>query len=390
MPPSSPEEIARQHQEAMMLVYGGGGGGGSDNNCSPVLKCSPHKELGEVSLEDKVQPTWIVPTPPTSPLEPTTTTTSSDQGEEKKETTDEDDDDKKQQEVTKEELERRQKEDEERLAKVLSSLHNPDCWSTRGQVDVTKLQRMVQEGFNLKYNDKETLPPLSPTNYWDPRNADKHNVSLTRPSHDGWGIGKIVLMFSDDFLTKVYQLPWWEQFEEALQPILDALKNDRRPSNSDERIVVVRALLASLPPGVTIPVHNDSGEWVKTTHRVHVPVLVKDPHKILFRVGPAPHCMHRIDCSPGHVFEINNQAKHAVSNCELDEQNSRVHLILDYVTTAEKPGTSRFDPIVLEPGEKLVQTRRSIDRLKDMSERPTPTYIILGAQKAGTTSLYGK
>jgi hypothetical protein len=89
--------------------------------------------------------------------------------------------------------------------------------------------------------------------------------------------------------------------------------------------------------------------------------------------------MQRIDCTPGHVFEINNQAKHAVSNCDTDY---RVHIILDYT---QGPGPNR---IILDAGERLVQTRRSIDRLKDMKQRPTPSYIILGAQKAGTTSLY--
>jgi hypothetical protein len=89
--------------------------------------------------------------------------------------------------------------------------------------------------------------------------------------------------------------------------------------------------------------------------------------------------MQRIDCTPGHIFEINNQAKHAVSNCDSDH---RVHLIIDYI---HGPLPSR---ILLEPGEELIQTRRSIDRLKDMNATPTPSYIIIGAQKAGTTSVY--
>jgi len=382
MPPSSPEEIARQHQEATMLV-------------EASMPCAPRRELGEISLDDKVQPTWSPP-PPTPP---------SPSDEEKKEPNDD-----ANQSPPEDPLLKQQQEQEQQPPSSLDTLKNPHCWSTRGHVEVTKLQTMVREGFNLSYKDKENLPPLSPTNYWDPRNADKHNVSLTRPSHDGWGIGKIVLMFSDDFLTKTYQLPWWKEFEQALQPALDVLKqsyscsrssssssheedDNKCNSNADtthRRVFVVRALLASLPPGVTIPVHNDSGEWVKTTHRVHVPILVNDPSKILFRVGPAPHLLQRIDCTPGHVFEINNQAKHAVSNCEVEGSNHhRVHLILDYVVDTTPIGTrTPYDPIVLEPGEKLVQTRRSIDRLRDMAQRPTPSYVILGAQKAGTTSLY--
>jgi Sulfotransferase family len=78
---------------------------------------------------------------------------------------------------------------------------------------------------------------------------------------------------------------------------------------------------------------------------------------------------------------MNNQAKHAVSNCGSDH---RVHLILDYVD--EDFHVNRR--VQLQPGERLIQTRRSIDCLSDRGSRPTPTFLILGAQKAGTTSLY--
>jgi hypothetical protein len=350
MSPSSPEEIARQHHEATLLV-------------EKHLAVAPHNPKGEISLHDKTCPTWPLSSSndPEAPPE---------MEEEKKEPSDYES---LQQSVTALEETVRQR------------LENPDCWSTRGHVNVSKLQSMIREGYNQSFQKDS---PRSPTNYWDPRNADQHNVALTRPSHDGWGIGKIVLRFSDDFLTRVYQLPWWNDFEEALQPIQKVLQESACLGKHQE-IVVVRALLASLPPGVTIPVHNDSGEWVKTTHRVHVPVVVKNPDRVLFRVGMACHLLQRIDCTPGHVVEINNQAKHAVSNCDDDH---RVHLILDYLVIDKETATPeeirRFQPVLLEPGEKLVQTRRSIDRLKDMAARPTPSYIILGAQKAGTTSLY--
>jgi hypothetical protein len=309
MAPSSAEKIAAQHAESMRLIENG-------------MPCAPRQQLGEISLRDKENPTQSL-------LE----------GEEEK------------------------KEDR---------LINPICFSTRGSIDVSQIQQLVSEGYNLKYpKEDENKPPLFQNNYWDPRNATKKNVSITRPSHDAWGINKIALIFCDDFMTKIYQLPWWKEFEPALQPILNAVLSPD--------YVLIRALFASLPPGVTIPVHHDTGEWVKTTHRVHVPIIVNDHSKILFRCGPTPESMQRIDCIPGHIFEINNQAKHAVSNCDSD---NRVHLIIDYINGPGPPRT------LLDPGEKLFQTRRSIDRLKDINARPTPSYIILGAQKAGTTSLY--
>mmetsp|Transcript_16492 Transcript_16492/g.36112 ORF Transcript_16492/g.36112 Transcript_16492/m.36112 type:complete len:645 (-) Transcript_16492:1850-3784(-) len=290
-------------------------------------------------------------------------------------------------------------------------------WTTRGRADVSRLQELVREGYNMTYkttkglgggggnrntssaNSKKNSAATSSTasktraaarpqytekdiasktNLWDPANAALHNVSIVRPSHDAWGIHKIILLFCDDFVQRRYALPWWhnrDDIREAMQPILTVLNVDASR--------VVRLLLASLPPGVTIPVHEDSGAWVGLTHRVHVPIIVEQVDNILFRCGGTVETMERISTTPGHVFEMNNQAKHAVSNCSNDY---RVHAILDYVDP--EYAASLPPQINLDPAEILVQTRRSIDRIKDQGMRPTPSYMILGAQKAGTTSLY--
>jgi hypothetical protein len=117
----------------------------------------------------------------------------------------------------------------------------------------------------------------------------------------------------------VYEMPWWHQkdLQEAIQPVLDVLQVPRHR--------VVRCLFASLPPNITIPVHHDTGAWVQLTHRVHVPIIVSEPNRVLFRCGLNVNNMKRVSVDPGHVFELNNQAKHAVSNCSSDY---RVHLIL--------------------------------------------------------------
>jgi hypothetical protein len=97
----------------------------------------------------------------------------------------------------------------------------------------------------------------SNTNLWDPINAAVHNFSICRPSHDAWGINKIVLLFCDDFVQRRYALPWWYRrpdIQQSLQAILDVL--------NVQASCMVQLLLASLPPGVTISVHEDSGAWV--------------------------------------------------------------------------------------------------------------------------------
>jgi len=81
--------------------------------------------------------------------------------------------------------------------------------------------------------------------------------------------------------------------------------------------------------------------------------------------------------------ELNNQAKHAVTN---NMNRNRVHLIFDYVD--DHPVTRH----ALMPGEVVYQTRRSIDLARQVDKatyevRP-PGFVIIGAQKSGTTSMY--
>ena len=266
------------------------------------------------------------------------------------------------------------------------------CVSSRGYVDVSDLVQIVKLGHDDDVNDycnnskdvnthvngcnSDSDVDVRNLNLWSNAVAKQYNVHITRPSHDAWGIKKITLMFCDDFLQTVYEMPWWyneKRVRDSIQPILDVL-------NLKEGKRVVRMLLASMPPGVTIPVHHDTGEWVKHTHRVHIPIIT-NPDKVLFRVGNTVDTLQRVMVDAGHVFEMNNQAKHAVSN---HWDKYRVHLILDYVDESFEA----LQRIKLSPGERLLQTRRSIDREFDAGKRKTPSYIILGAQKSGTTSLY--
>lgn len=417
---TSPEEIARQHAEAVELVSCASG-------TAAVMPCMPRIDRGEIPLEKKRWPTCTLnATGAASASEEEGINREEGSGEEKK-TADP-------AAAASEAAAGRGFDDEEK--------GGTPCISSRGCVDVGPLAALVREGYDdpapnrsepdddddddtstaascassavsgasqgtnattatknkskkkkkatTLYDRLLSLPVASETNLWDDANAARNNVHVTRPSHDAWGIKKIALIFCDDFLRDVYEMPWYHshaEMREAVRPILDCLGVTR------ER--VVRLLLASLPPGVTIPVHHDTGEWVRRTHRVHVPVIVNRPDLVLFRCGPTEDDMGRVDCAPGHVFEMNNQAKHAVSNCS-DEH--RVHLILDYVDETDEGDDdgggdgasllSRRRRIRLEKGERLLQTRRSIDRARDAGSRPCPSYMILGAQKAGTTSLY--
>ena len=119
---------------------------------------------------------------------------------------------------------------------------------TRGEVDISALKHKLLS---------------MPTHIWEDENQEG-NVKLTRPAHDRWGVKKIVFTFCDDFLIKVLDLPWSrdDEWRELLLPIYAAIGVDESR--------VVRSLFASMPPSMEIPVHHDTGYWVKHTHRIHV------------------------------------------------------------------------------------------------------------------------
>lgn len=127
-----------------------------------------------------------------------------------------------------------------------------------------------------------------------------------------------------------------------------------------------------------IPVHHDTGYWVKHTHRVHV--AIETGELVDFLVGPTEEHMTKFLFDEGRVVELNNQAKHAVTN---NMETWRVHLIFDYVD--DHP----VNRIIVNPSEKIIQTRRSIDLEREAgSGKKLPSFIVIGAQKSGTTSLY--
>ena len=216
-----------------------------------------------------------------------------------------------------------------------------------------------------------------PSEIWEDDYHAIHNVKMTRPAHDAWGIKKIMFTFCDDFLQKVLDLPFSqsEEWRRFLVPIYEAC------GIPESRIV--RSLLASMPPGSSIPVHHDTGYWVHHTHRMHV-AICSSKDSVFFYVGhkdePGEHGLHKYEFNEGRLVELNNLAKHAVSN---NWDQNRVHLIFDYVD--EGFPLLRY---TMEKGEMLSQTRRSVDLQRHAGSRPSPSFMIIGAQKCGTTSMY--
>ena len=156
MAPTSDEEIQRQHQQALLLVEG--------NSCKPM----PLNELGEINLKDKTRPTY-----PYAFL---------DKSKEEEDNGD-----------AETESESDSESSEPQLLSKPHSLLNPICWSTRGCVDVTKLQDMVREGFDQDYRDADALPELSSTNFWDPP-RDRRRDGGGSKSQRAWAYKKRTLL----------------------------------------------------------------------------------------------------------------------------------------------------------------------------------------------------
>lgn len=143
---------------------------------------------------------------------------------------------------------------------------------TRGTLDITAFKAKLQ---------------ALPAEMWEDENQEG-NVRMTRPAHDAWGIKKIVFNFCDDFLLKVLDFPWSQKAEwrDLLCSVYAAM--------GIEESKVVRSLLASIPPGVTIPVHHDTGYWVKHTHRCHLAIVTSKD--VEFKVGPTTDSMKKVSC----------------------------------------------------------------------------------------------
>lgn len=58
---------------------------------------------------------------------------------------------------------------------------------------------------------------------WDPAHQ-KDNVPIQRAGHDKWGIGKVVFVFCDDYISRVYTFPWFHEWKNELEPIFKQIQ----------------------------------------------------------------------------------------------------------------------------------------------------------------------
>lgn len=110
------------------------------------------------------------------------------------------------------------------------------------------------------------------------------------------------------------------------RPVLERLPYIR--SILDETIPAqpLRALLARLPAGATIPPHVDGRPYFSKSIRIHVPVETNEQVWMLC-AGQA------YQMAPGEIWALNNSASHGVLNGH--QSQSRTHLICDFLPSAQ-------------------------------------------------------
>jgi aspartyl/asparaginyl beta-hydroxylase (cupin superfamily) len=84
-------------------------------------------------------------------------------------------------------------------------------------------------------------------------------------------------------------------------------------------------LFIKLKAGHNISAHSDSGEYLLSSRRHHIPIITSD--QTFFTVGS-----EKINMSEGECWEINNSRVHSVEN---SSKIDRVHLLIDIMPNTE-------------------------------------------------------
>jgi hypothetical protein len=142
-----------------------------------------------------------------------------------------------------------------------------------------------------------------------------------------------LIMDEDGRHTNPTEHPALAENQDILQPLLDYVRrqfgqtiDSPELNENDSPGYFVRMLFVKLLPGGSIPLHHDTGRSMRTSHRIHLPLVTNDG--VEFTVGDKTRYL-----LPGELWEINNRHRHTVTN---NGTEGRVHMIMDFVLPGEK------------------------------------------------------
>jgi len=142
-----------------------------------------------------------------------------------------------------------------------------------------------------------------------------------------------LIMDEDGRHTNPTEHPALAENQDILQPLLDYVRrqfgqtiDSPELNENDSPGYFVRMLFVKLLPGGSIPLHHDTGRSMRTSHRIHLPLVTNDG--VEFTVGDKTRYL-----LPGELWEINNRHRRTVRN---NGTEGRVHMIMDFVLPGEK------------------------------------------------------
>lgn len=143
----------------------------------------------------------------------------------------------------------------------------------------------------------------------DPRRQQAYDVHAQTQS--------LILSFCTGWpKVQVTRTQHWETLAGVAVPIVDEIIRKHYAAGG----VVLRMMMARLPPGCRIQRHRDTHASFAVAHRIHIP-LVTNP-QVEFIVGS-----QRVPVREHFAFELNNLLPHQVTN---NGSTARIHFIFDY------------------------------------------------------------
>ena len=116
----------------------------------------------------------------------------------------------------------------------------------------------------------------------------------------------IVLLFTDGKgwpAITIRKEHGWSLLSEQVMPIVEYIFT----RNYEPGGLLIRVMIASLPPGHVIKPHVDLHPSFRAGHRIHVPITTDS--RVRFMIDGQPYRLE-----PGQAYEINNQKHHSVMN----------------------------------------------------------------------------
>lgn len=163
---------------------------------------------------------------------------------------------------------------------------------------------------------RDTILGLPPQAWGDPFRQQTYDVHHNTES--------VLMVFTDGAGwpdIEIRKEAGWDLLAATAVPLMHQIIADHYPEGG----TIVRAVAAKLVAGGVIKPHRDTHPSFHFGHRIHIPISTNA--RVRFNLDGRPYRF-----ALGHVYEINNQLQHSVSN---KGDSDRITFIFDYIPPAK-------------------------------------------------------